>query len=130
METESTKDYGRRPTVYKKQDFDTYVLWKSLPSFLRGQPRVVLEKFGLTDDLVLELLQIKTQTEFSVKFGIKDLGTLTDWNKRIDKDGLINPLNSWARKLTPNVVFALYKNITKNGRAHEVRAWYEIIENN
>jgi hypothetical protein len=56
METESTKDYGRRPTVYKKQDFDTYVLWKSLPSFLRGQPRVVLEKFGLTDDLVLELL--------------------------------------------------------------------------
>jgi hypothetical protein len=130
METESTKDYGRRPTVYKKQDFDTYVLWKSLPSFLRGQPRVVLEKFGLTDDLVLELLQIKTQTEFSVKFGIKDLGTLTDWNKRIDKDGLINPLNSWARKLTPNVVFALYKNITKNGRAQEVKAWYEIIENN
>lgn len=89
-----------------------------------------MEKFGLTDDLVLELLQIKTQTEFSVKFGIKDLGTLTDWNKRIDKDGLINPLNSWARKLTPNVVFALYKNITKNGRAQEVKAWYEIIENN
>lgn len=130
METESTKDYGRKPTVYKKQDFDTYVLWKSLPSFLRGQPKVVLEKFGLTDDLILELLQIKTQTEFSVKFGIKDLGTLTDWNKRIEKDGLLQPLNSWARKLTPNVVFALYKNITKNGRSQEVKTWYEIIENN
>ncbi len=130
MGNEGNKDNGRRPNVYKTQDFESYVLWKSLPSFLRGQPRVVLEKFGLCDDILTELLQIKTQTEFATKHGIKDLGTLTDWNKKIEKDGLLQPLNSWARKLTPNVIFALYKNITKNGRAQEVKAWYEIIENN
>ena len=59
-----------------------------------------------------------------------DTGTLTDWNKRLEKDGLVKDINSWARKLTPNVIFALYKNIIKSGKAHEVKAWFEIVENN
>ncbi len=120
----------QRSKVYKTQDFSSYVLWKSLPSFLKGQPRAVLEKFGISDEAMLQLLEIKTQTEFARRFGVKDLGTLTDWNKRIEKEGLLTSINSWARNLTPNVVFALYKNVSKNGRAHEVRAWFELIENN
>ena len=120
----------QRGKVDKTQDFSSYVLWKSLPSFLRGQPRAVLEKFGISDEAMLQLLEIKTQTEFARRFGVKDLGTLTDWNKRIEKEGLLLSINSWARNLTPNVVFALYKNVSKNGRAHEVRAWFELIENN
>jgi hypothetical protein len=67
--------------------------------------------------------------DFSKKYRV-DTGTLTDWNKRLEKDGLIVGINSWARKLTPNVIFALYKNIIKSGRAHEVKAWFEIVENN
>lgn len=120
----------RKGGVYRKQDFNSYVLWKSLPSFLKGQPKVMLEKFGITDDITIELLSIKTQGEFATKFGIKDPGTLTDWNKRIEKEGLLTSINSWARNLTPNVVLALYKNVSKHGKAQEVRAWFEIIENN
>jgi hypothetical protein len=100
-----------------------------LPSFLKGQPKVALEKFGIEEDSLFELLSIKSQLEFSKKYKI-DTGTLTDWNKRLEKDGLVTDINSWARKLTPNVIFALYKNIIKSGRAHEVKAWFEIIENN
>jgi len=114
---------------YKNQTYETYVLWKSRPSFLKGQPKVALEKFGIEEESLFELLSIKTQLNFSKKYKV-DAGTLTDWNKRLEKDGLIMDMNSWARKLTPNVIFALYKNIIKNGRAHEVRAWFEIIENN
>lgn len=120
----------RKGGVYRKQDFNSYVLWKSLPSFLKGQPKAVLEKFGIIDEATLSLLEIKNQTDFASTFGIKDLGTLTDWNKRIEKEGLITSINSWARNLTPNVVLALYKNVSKNGKAQEVRAWFEIIENN
>ena len=120
----------RKGGVYRKQDFNSYVLWKSLPSFLKGQPKAMVEKFGITDEIAVELLQIKTQGEFATKFGIKDPGTLTDWNKRIEKEGLLTSINSWARSLTPNVVLALYKNVSKNGKAQEVRAWFEIIENN
>ena len=129
MDEEKSQEL-QRGKVYKTQDFSSYVLWKSLPSFLRGQPRAVLEKFGISDEAMLQLLEIKTQTEFARRFGVKDLGTLTDWNKRIEKEGLLSSINSWARNLTPNVVFALYKNVSKNGRAHEVRAWFELIENN
>ena len=124
---ETTK---RNIGVYRKQDFSSYVLWKSLPSFLKGQPRVMLEKFGIADDITIELLSIKTQGEFATKFGIKDPGTLTDWNKRIEKEGLLTSINTWARSLTPNIVLALYKNASKHGKAQEVRAWFEIIENN
>ena len=117
-----------RSGVYKKQDFDSYVLWKSLPSILRGQPRQMLEKFGIDDETAIGLLEIKTQAEFAKRFNIKDPVTLSDWNKRIEKDGLIQGINGWARKLTPNVTLSLYKSITKNGKASEVKAWYEIVE--
>ena len=118
----------RRSGVYKTQDFESCALWKSLPSFLRGQPRPVLQKFGIDDEIALELLDIKTQAEFARRFGIKDPATLTDWNKRLEKDGSIRRIHDWARKLTPNVIFALYRNASKNGKAAEVRTWLEIVE--
>lgn len=120
-------DFSKDP--YKKQVYETYALWKSLPSFLKGQPRVALEKFGIEEETMFELLGIKTQLVFSKTYDV-DVSTLTEWNKRLEKEGLIKDINSWARKLTPNVVFALYKNIVKSGRAHEVKAWFEIVENN
>ncbi len=117
--------------VYKKQEFNAYILWRSLPSFLKGQPRTTLEKLGITDDITMSLLQIRTQTEFAKTYNIKDLGTLTDWNKKISCEGLVlNEVYRWARTMTPNVVFALYKNASKHGRAQEVRAWFELIEHN
>ena len=130
MNQSADKQKERKVGVYRKQEFDSYMIWKSLPSILKGQPKIVLEKMGIQEDVTLELLEIKTQTEFAKRFGIKDLGTLTDWNKKIEKDGLITSIHSWARGLTPNVVMALYKNVTKNGKAQEVRAWFELIENN
>ena len=66
--------------VYKKQEFESYVLWRSMPSILRGQPSHVVEKLGIDDELAISLLSIKNQTEFAQRFGIKDLGTLTEWN--------------------------------------------------
>ena len=114
--------------VYKKQEFESYLMWKAMPSILRGQPRQVLEKFGIDDEIAIDLLSIKTQTEFAKRFNV-NIATLSDWNKKIEKDGLVPGINAWARKLTPNVLMALYKKITKDGKAAEVKAWYEIVEN-
>lgn len=127
MKTSMPKN-AKHTGVYKKAEFETYALWKSLPSFLKGQPKSVLEKFGLEDEIVLSLLEIKTQTQFAERFEIKDLATLTDWNKRIKDDGLLKYIHSWARKLTPNVVSALYRSATKDGKAAEVRTWFELVE--
>ncbi len=114
--------------VYKTQAFETYAMWKSLPSYLRGQPRQVLEKFGIDEEIALDLLEVKTQAEFAKRFGVKDPATLTDWNKRLERDGTISRIHDWARKLTPNVIFALYRNASKTGKAAEVKAWLEIVE--
>ena len=46
MSNEMPKNAENRG-VYKTQDFESYALWKSLPSFLRGQPRQALEKLGI-----------------------------------------------------------------------------------
>ena len=70
-------DFSKDP--YKKQVYETYALWKSLPSFLKGQPRVALEKFGIEEETMFELLSVKTQLDFSKKYEV-DTGTLTDWN--------------------------------------------------
>lgn len=128
MKTNDPSQQNKRG-VYRKDEFELYIAWKSLPTFLRGQPEPVLKKMGIDDDMTLELLKIRTQKEFAARFVIKDLGTLTDWNKRIDEEGLLNDIYAWARKLTPNVVLALYKNATKNGKAKEVKAWFDLIEN-
>jgi hypothetical protein len=119
---------SKKRGVYKTQEFESYALWKSLPSFLRGQPRQVLEKSGIDEEIMLSLLEIKTQTEFAKRFDIKDLATLTDWNKKLEKDGLLSNIHAWARKLTPNVIFALYRNVSKTGKAAEVKAWMEVVE--
>jgi len=114
--------------VYKTQEFETYALWKTLPSFLRGQPRQVLEKFGIDEEIAIMLLEIKTQAEFGKRFEIKDPSTLTDWNKKLEKDGMLSRIHSWARRLTPNVIFALYRTSSKTGKAAEVRAWLDVVE--
>ncbi len=116
-------------TVYKMREFECYVLWRSMPPIFRGQPKHVLEKMGIDDEIAISLLEIKNQTEFAKRFGIKDLGTLSDWNKKIDERGLIlQSINAWARKLTPNVIAALYRETTKTGKAAEVKVWMEIVE--
>ena len=115
--------------VYKKQEFECYVLWRSLPSIYRGQPRHVLEKMGIDDEISMSMLEIKNQTEFAKRFGIKDLGTLSAWNKKIDeRGGLMRDIYPWARRHTPNVVAALGREATKTGKAAEFRAWMEYVE--
>ena len=126
---ESDADNSKTLNVYKKQEFESYVLWRSMPSILRGQPRHVIEKLGIDDEMAMSLLDIKNQTDFANRFGIKDLGTLSAWNKKIDADGgLMKSISLWAKRLTPNVISALYREATKTGKAAEVKAWMEVVE--
>lgn len=74
--------------TYKEKEFETYVLWKSLPAHFRGMKKELLQSYGFTDPLVIKIAMLKNQTAFAKKFGIKDLGTLTDWNNKIEKNKL------------------------------------------
>ena len=78
-------------SVHKEKEFGIYVLWKSLPAYAKGMKKSELVALGLTDPLMQRIVKIKSQTEFAKYFSIKDLGTLTDWNARIKRDGLSVP---------------------------------------
>lgn len=79
-----------KKSVYKEKEFQTYALWKSLPSHIRGLKKEQLELYGFTDPLIISISKIKNQTEFAKFFHIKDLGTLTDWNNKIKENELLN----------------------------------------
>ncbi len=110
-------------------EFEFYVIWKALPPILRGKSPEELKKFGIEDEFIIELLQIKNQKEFAKRFDIREEKTLSNWNKKIEKNNLISQhIPKWAKKLTPNVISALYRTIMKTGRAPEVIAWMKIVE--
>jgi len=77
--------------VYKEKEFETYMLWKSLPAHFKGIKKKELESSGFTDPIIYKIIKIKNQTEFAKYFHIKDLGTLTDWNNKIKKENIASP---------------------------------------
>jgi len=128
MESNDAKATAARPP-YKRQDFESYKLWLSLPSVLRAQPRHALERMGLDDEAVLSLLEIRSQAEFARRFRHRGPGTLSDWNRRIEAEGGLMPeIRAWARPLTSHVVLALHRQAVRTGHAAEARAWMDIIE--
>jgi hypothetical protein len=74
--------------VYKEKEFEMYTLWKSMPAYFRGMKKEQLLSHGFNDPLIQKIIKIKNQTEFAKTFRIKDLGTLTDWNNKIEKNNL------------------------------------------
>ncbi len=79
--------------AYKEKEFGIYVLWKFLPAHIKNMKKNELSALGLSDPLIFRVIKIKNQTEFAKQFGIRDLGTLTDWNKKI-RNGNITPPQS------------------------------------
>jgi hypothetical protein len=78
--------------AYKEKEFETYLLWKSLPAHFRGMKKKELHAAGFTDPLILKIIKIKNQTQFAKTFHIKDLGTLTDWNNKIKNENITSPV--------------------------------------
>ncbi len=113
-----------KKSVYKEKEFQTYALWKSLPSHIRGLKKEQLELYGFTDPLIISISKIKNQTEFAKFFHIKDLGTLTDWNNKIKENELSNiqsnsdTLATSAPTSTPSGPIATLHNVLKEQLDH------------
>jgi hypothetical protein len=75
-----------KTSVYKEKEFEMYSLWKSMPAYFRGMKKSELLSYGFNDPMIQKIFKIKSQTEFAKVFRIKDLGTLTDWNNKLEKN--------------------------------------------
>ena len=110
-----------------EREFNLYCLWRFLPSILLGKPAKYLDSFGITDDGYKEIIGIKTQKEFAMKFGIRDQGTLTDWNERIEKTDCLKKLeNKWIRGSLSNVIFAVYREQLRKGDVRRAKFLFKL----
>lgn len=119
-------------TVIRTYEFELFKLWRSIPYFLKSPPKdksggrltplEFAESMGIDDPDILDLVQIRTQTEFADKFSLQRR-TLWEWGKIIDQEDPIKPLQEFALKLAKNVVLAMYNNAlsTKNLNADRDR---------
>ncbi len=115
--------HGGKP--YTKEVFK---LWLSLPDIFKGSPERIVELLGIQDDISKELLKIKSMTEFASEFGVIPQ-TLSGWRKDIEDDVDFMPaVKREMRKLTKNIMGALYRKTLEEGDAARVTIWMKIIE--
>ena len=113
---------------YRKDLFETYLTWKSVPTFLRkSDMEQIARSFGIEEDVFSDLLSIPTQTAFAEKYDV-ELSTLSNWNRLIEKRDMLKDMRKWARKLSKNVVCALYKNILQTGNPYSIKLWFQFVD--
>ena len=100
---------------YKKDVYETYTLWRSIPAFMRqAKHKDIAEQLHIEEPLVLELVAIRTQGEFAKKYGVEQ-STLSNWNKLMEKRDPLADTRQWAGGLVKNLLFKLYMNALKTG---------------
>jgi hypothetical protein len=126
MVNENTTNPTIEPTIvevvkdpYFKKEFELYVLWQCQPAYFKRPPRGkdgtapsskdFLEGLGIDDDIIFELAEIKTQAQFAARYGLSP-DTLTAWNKSIENRNILEDMRKWARRISKNVVLAMYNN--------------------
>lgn len=118
------------PRQYVKQlakEFAYYKLWLTLPDQLRGQSRAQLEKLGVHDEELLNIISCATQTDFAERFKVRRQ-TLSDWNKQLKLDPDV--IDGYARELqalTKNIAMAVYLNALKTGNPEAWKTWMIFI---
>ncbi len=73
------------------------------------------------------IFSIQNQTEFAKIYKIEN-STLTNWNKLIDREDLLKDVLEPMRRLTKNVLWALYKNVLETGDADRARLWFQYVD--
>lgn len=121
-------DATKRP-----REFELYCIWKSLPPMMlapvSGTTNDVIEKLRIEDPTILELIKLRTQTDFAEYFGLGN-NTLTAWNVLVAKRDTLVDIRKWAKTLTKNVLFSMYNNaMSKGGTSFKDRENYlKVIE--
>lgn len=116
----------------KKAEYETYRLWEGIPAVYKEQMAKKPEEFaasmGITDELLLELLAIRTKAQFAEKYRVHP-DTLTRWEAKLEKEGeRFEGVREMMRKLTPNVMGSHYNSLLKRFNPLTGKLWYQVAE--
>lgn len=101
-----------------------YCIWLSFPKekeFSREELRQMSEE-------EIELIKIKTKSEFSRKFDISPRYLYAIEGDREFQRQYQESWKKWARKLTPNVIKIMYEKIKEEPDAAIIGTWFKTVE--
>lgn len=104
-----------------------FKMWLSIPNTFRNMPDGVSDKMGIEDETIMELMKIKTQSDFGKEFGVV-AQTMVDWKHEWAENGEFAATKTFFRKLTKNMIGALYRKALIEGDAQRAMAWMKIVE--
>ncbi len=122
-ESESTGLVG----IIKVHEYNSFVKWMSLPANMRGLDTKQLEELHM-EDSDIELLSIKTHTEFAKRFGVS-IDTLTDWKKKaaFQENMGDSVRKAIFEKFFARVAYAFTNQTIRHGDAARVQAWMQLF---
>ena len=122
---------------YKQSTFELYKIWRAIPAMFKRPPkakdgqrptvREFAEMMNIDDPKLVDLFEIGTQVAFAEKYDVTPT-TLSRWNEEIDSSGELDEIRKWARRLSKNVVSAMYNNLMRHGYAVDGKFWFQLIE--
>ncbi len=114
----------------KEREYRLYLIWRSLPPNMKRLGRSYAEELGIDDEDILSIIDIKTQREFAEKFGLNESHISEIWNVKAPPVEFQNiDWRTWAKKLTKNVMGALYEGIIKDQDAPRIKLWLQAVDN-
>lgn len=116
-------DIKREFTADKEREYKLYLIWKSLPRTLPEHLFV-----GITDDILKELFECKTQTELARYLDVRPT-TISEWKKH-ESTGEFRELDwrYWARQITPRIVGKFAARLEKDTDPASFNAWMRYVE--
>ena len=128
MASEIPKNTKNTARPYKKDVYDAYATWRSIPACMRHGDAEQIGKDLTTEDARFgKLLSIKNQSDFAKKYGVEN-STLTNWNKLMQKNDPLSDVRKWGKRLTKNILWSLYTHVLEDGDADSARLWFQIVE--
>ncbi|CAB4151831.1 hypothetical protein UFOVP594_35 [uncultured Caudovirales phage] len=110
--------------VPRTELYEMFRTWLELPSMFKGKNETdLIEKVGIDDVMILELLQHRTQNDFAAFYDV-DIGTLSVWKRKMRADGYdpMFGIRKWSQTLMKNIVTATYNSgMSKDPKANADR---------
>lgn len=98
-----------------KEIYKAYGVWKHLPPLLGDLNEMELAtRFGIRDEQIVKLLQIKTHTAFAKEYGV-NRQHLYDWDKKLHLSNPFDWIAVWAKGALPNITIAMIQNAMGKG---------------
>jgi len=109
--TPENRNNSEKRGVYKKADYKVFVKFYAMASIVRQ------EEYGF-----------KTEQDFAKHYELEQ-DTLTNWKKREEFNNDVDiQLQKWGAGKIPNVLLSLYRTVMRDGKAAEVKLYYQLVK--